>query len=131
MTDQSTASTYPAPATEPAATPAPEPTAAPAASASDTVTLTRADLEALLARAVASAAPSTSSAPAVAVPKVLPADALKVGDFVLEQGRAAVVLEVLTTSRDVDGQAWTQVCYRLGVFAEDRLVDAETVGALS
>jgi|GEM_PF-4081331 len=132
MTDQSTYDAgvvqMPAPATELA----PEPVAAEAAPSAATppagaVTLTAEQFKALLAAAQR----PTSVSPAVAAPiaRVAPADALKVGDTVLHKGRAALILEVLTSDREEGEKTWVQVSYRVGVFAEDRTLPAEDFGA--
>ena len=113
----------PAPAAQ-ADTPA---AAQPSSSGSSVVSIDAALLERLLA-VVEGRAPASPALAEVALPRVAPADALKVGAFVTHRGRLCVITEVLTTERTTPkGETWTQVSYRVGVFAENRVYEAEAV----
>lgn len=72
---------------------------------------------------------ATADSVGAQVVRIAPENALKVGDPVLHKGRAAVILEVLTSDRVEGDKSWVQVSYRVGVFAEDRTLPAEDFGA--
>lgn len=72
---------------------------------------------------------ATAESVGAQVVRIAPDNALKVGDPVLHKGRAAVILEVLLSDRVEGDKSWTQVSYRVGVFAEDRTLPAEDFGA--
>lgn len=96
-----------------------------------TVTLSAEQFAELLAAAKAAAPglPATVTVPAR--PRITPAEALKAGDVVSHTGRPALILEVLESTRaERGGPRYTQVSYRVGVFAEDRTLDAEDFGSL-
>lgn len=102
----------------------PETPPADASAPGGSVTLTEAQFEALLA---AAKTPSSTPAQPAPVARITAATAAKVGDAVTHKGRLGTVIEVFTTERDINGEAWTQYLYRVGVFAENQLLDAEDV----